>query len=60
LGYIAVTLGERQHGRRQRVRSSAMHEIRAHFIEGMILLLPPRARELPAWGRLQGPEMAFA
>jgi len=60
LGYMAVMLGERRHGERQRVWILAMPEVEGYFKEGMILLLPPGARDLPAWSRLKGPELEFA
>ncbi len=59
-GYRAVMLGERRHGRRQRVQIVTMDEVEGNFTEGMILLLPETARKMPRWVNLQALYVTFA
>lgn len=60
LGYQAVLLGERRRGRSQSLRVVSAREVGSTFVEGMILLLPPAARQLPAWNRIQVTEILFS
>ena len=60
LGYVAILLGERRWRRPQSVRVISLLELKGAFGEGMILLLPPSARQMPAWKKLQDVEIRFA
>ena len=60
LGYCAVLLGERHRDRIQSVRVIALSKLADAFVEGMILLLPPEAREQSAWNKLQAAEIRFS
>ncbi len=53
LDYRAVLLGERRCGQPQSLRVLAARDIASAFVEGMILLLPAEARQLPAWNKIQ-------
>lgn len=59
LGYRAVLLSERKHDQPQTMRVVVMSKLKDAFVEGMILLLPPAACQLPAWGKLQTAEIQF-
>ena len=52
-GYCALTLTDRHHALRQKVRIFAIRDIKSEFIEGMVLLVPARTRTLAAWAELE-------